>query len=165
MHGLQHEIGKRNPFESAAQEAHLNIVRTASVLEGAGLPLFRAHGLTSSSYNALRILRGEGPCPCQRIGERLVVRVPDVTRLVDRLERMGLAERDRSKEDRRVVLVGITDEGRRVLSELDGPVLALHQRQQEHLSEGELRELSRLLEKVRCVYAAPCEGAAARGEA
>ncbi|MEQ8768999.1 MAG: MarR family transcriptional regulator [Phycisphaerales bacterium] len=146
---LQHELGKRQPFDSASQGAYLNLLRTAADLSGPFDRLFRAEGLSQSSYNALRILRGEGPCPCQRIAERLVVRVPDVTRLVDRLVSSGLAERHRSGEDRRVVLVSITDSGRTLLDRLDGPVRELHERQLAHMSRKDQEELSRLLELAR----------------
>lgn len=146
---LQHEIGKRQAFASPAQEAYLNLLRTASALEGDFARLFRSRGLTDSSYNALRILRGEGPCTCSQVGARLVVRVPDVTRLIDRLERMGLAARERSSEDRRVVRIEITDAGRALLADLDGPVDALHAHQLNHMSDADLRELSRLLELAR----------------
>ncbi|GJM18942.1 MAG: transcriptional regulator [Phycisphaeraceae bacterium] len=149
MSTLQHQLGKREPFRSATQEAHLNVVRTAAALEGGFARLFRAHGLTGSSYNALRILRGAGPSTCSQIGDHLVVRVPDVTRLIDRLAARGFVERARSDEDRRVVRVAITDAGRVLLAGLDGPVEALHTQQLNHMDAGELRELSRLLEKAR----------------
>lgn len=157
MHGLQHEIGKKQAFGSGAQEAYLNVLRTAAALDADFVGVFRRRGLTGSSYNALRVLRGEGPCTCGRIGERLVVRVPDVTRLIDRLERLGLAHRERSGEDRRMVLVAITELGRAVLAELDAPVESLHEKQLKHMSAEELRELNRLLVKARTPGA---EGAA-----
>lgn len=146
---FQHELGKKQPFESPAQQAYLNLVRTTAALSGPFDRLFRSKGLSQSSYNALRILRGEGPCSCQDIGDRLVVRVPDVTRLVDRLANAGLAERTRSDEDRRVVLVAITPDGRQRLNELDTPVLDMHRAQFGHMSEDDQRELSRLLELAR----------------
>ena len=88
---LGDEIGKSKPFETPEQEAYLNLLRTASVLSEGFARLFAAHGLSETAYNALRILRGagEGGRMCQEIGGQLVARVPDVTRLVDRLERRG----------------------------------------------------------------------------
>jgi DNA-binding MarR family transcriptional regulator len=153
---LQHEIGKRKPFDAPEQEAFLNLIRTASVLSAGFQRLFRAHKLSESTYNALRILRGAAADPesrgvhtCSEIGEHLVTQVPDVTRLIDRLEELGLAERVRCEEDRRVVHVKITRKGLEVLARLDEPVLELHRAQLAHLSRAELGELSRLLTKAR----------------
>ena len=93
---LAQEIGKKQPFESAEEEAFLNIVRTANVLTSDAARFIKRYGLSEPQYNALRILRGHGPrgVPSQTIGEQLVSQVPDITRLVDRLVRAGLAERD-----------------------------------------------------------------------
>lgn len=154
MSGLQHEIGKRAPFEHVEQEAYLNLLRTKSVLEGELHALFKARGLSEATYNALRILRGElragvEGVACQVIGERLITRVPDVTRLIDRLERAGLARRARTPSDRRVVLVSITKKGLSLLESIDKPLLELHKRQLRHLERSELETLNRLLVKAR----------------
>lgn len=148
---LQHEIHKRGPFDSAEQEAFLNIRRSAAAL---GVPfdrLFKTHGLTAASYNVLRILRGAGKSgrECHEVGEHMVAHVPDVTRLVDRLERSGFVTRARCDKDRRVIHVTITDRGLGVLSELDRPLLAMHRQQLGHLTRGELTELNRILVKAR----------------
>jgi DNA-binding MarR family transcriptional regulator len=155
-HTLQHEIGKRSPFETPEQEAFLNVIRTASLLTAGFQRLFRAHRLSESTYNALRILRGAAGDPssrggrtCSQIGAQLVAQVPDVTRLIDRLEELGLAERVRCEEDRRVVYVRITRSGTDLLAALDAPVLELHKSQLGHMSRQELAELSRLLVKAR----------------
>ncbi|MCY3001138.1 MAG: MarR family transcriptional regulator [Planctomycetota bacterium] len=79
----------------------------------------------------------------------MIQRVPDVTRLVDRLEAAKLVERARTPEDRRVVLVRITAAGRNVLDALDAPVDALHKKQFASLAPAELAELQRLLVKAR----------------
>src|SRR5690554_5462828 len=125
MAALQHEVNKQQPFELLEQEAHLNLVRTASELEGPMLQVLKPHGLTASTYNVLRILRGAAPAGRQAsdIGCDMVVRVPDVTRLVDRLEQRGLVVRERSTTDRRVVVVRISDAGLELLKKLDKPVL------------------------------------------
>lgn len=148
---LQHEIGKKLPFESPAQEATLNIVRTASVLGVDFARFFRGRGLSDAQFNALRILRGHHPSgvPSQTIGEQLIAQVPDVTRLVDRLVEAGWAQRHRTSEDRRVVLVCITKAGLDLLSKLDKPILEIHDRQLAHMTKAELKELSRLLVKAR----------------
>jgi len=146
--GLARELHKRGPFKSPAQEAFLNVLRTASLLAAEFERLFKRHGLSLATYNALRILRGagEGGRRCTEIGEHLVAQVPDVTRLIDRLEGAGLARRARgSGEDRRVVTVRITPAGLALLKTLDGPVMRVHQRQMGHMAKGDLEALSRLL--------------------
>lgn len=151
MGGLGREIGKKRPFDAPEQEAMLNLLRTADRLQIEFVRLFREHGLSSPQYNVLRILRGEGGdgLPCLEIASRMVTAVPDITRLVDRLESSKLAKRVRSTEDRRVVRVRITPAGQRLLEKLDGPVLDLHRRLLDHMTRAELSELSRLLEKAR----------------
>lgn len=152
---LKDEIGKRRPFDSAEQEAYLNILRTHSVLECEISRLFKSKGLSEATYNALRILRGEqangaaAGIPCQLIGERLITRVPDVTRLIDRLEEAGLAKRSRTDADRRIVLVGITKKGLQLLEQLDKPLSDIHKKQFKHMAAAELVELNRLLSKAR----------------
>ena len=152
---LQHELGKANPFDSPEQEAFLNILRTQAHLHAPFFALFKAHGLSEATYNVLRILRGAHTAGKKQglrsteIGKDMVVRVPDVTRLVDRLIDKGLAERARCNEDRRVVHVKITRPGLALLAGLDEPLRRLHERQLGHLSAKELQELSRLLTRAR----------------
>jgi DNA-binding MarR family transcriptional regulator len=148
---LQEELKKRHPFDSLEQEVFLNLVRTQDHLAQAFYELFQAHDLSGPQYNVLRILRGHGAggVPCHEIGGQMVARTPDVTRLVDRLEAAGLARRERSASDRRVVLVTITEKGLGVLARLDGPVLDVHRRSLAQLTRAELTEFNRLLVKVR----------------
>lgn len=147
---LQKELKKRHPFDSLEQEATLSIARTADRFGICFSRLFREHGLTPSQYNVLRILRGEGqPLPILEVADRLIAAVPGITGLIDRLEGMSLVTRERSTEDRRVVFVAITPRGLDLLGRLDEPVEALHRRLVGHLSQAELRELIRLLEKAR----------------
>lgn len=147
---LARELGKLRPFEHAEVEVHLSLLRTTTRLQGDVERLFKQHGLSESTYNILRILRHapEGRS-CSEVGERLVARVPDVTRLLDGLERRGLIERHRSREDRRVVRVRITARALTVLEELDAPLLALHRQHFAHMQPSELSELIRLLDRVR----------------
>jgi DNA-binding MarR family transcriptional regulator len=147
---LQQELKKRQPFESLEQEAILNIARTADRLGICLSRLFREHDLTSSQYNVLRILRGEGrPLPILEIADRLITTAPGITGLIDRLESMGLVGRERSTEDRRVVFVAITPRGLDLLARLDAPLDGLHKRLMGHLSRAELAQLVHLLEKAR----------------
>lgn len=147
---LQQELKKKRPFASPTQEAALNVLRTNDQLQIRFTRLFRDHGITSSQYNVLRILRGEGkPLPILEIANRTVTVVPGITGLIDRLERAGFVRRERCATDRRVIYVALTDQGAKTLAELDEPVLALHEKLLGHLSRDELKELTRLLEKVR----------------
>ena len=147
---LQHELKKKRPFESREQEAMLGIVRTSDQLQIRAVRLFREYGLTPSQYNVLRILRGEGqPLPILEIASRTITVVPGITGLIDRLEQAGLVKRVRCKEDRRVIYVALTDAGAKKLALLDEPIEAMHRTLLGHLSQAELKDLIRLLEKVR----------------
>jgi len=148
---LQRELRKKHPFSSAEQEAALNIVRTQDFLQGEFADLFTQYDLSGPQYNVLRILRGTGGegVRTTEISAQMVARTPDITRLVDRLEKAGLVCRARTSADRRVVLVSITKAGLELLARLDKPVLELHARLMKRLSKAELAELIRLLEKVR----------------
>ncbi len=148
---LRDEIRQSKPFSSLEQEAHLSIERTAAVLGHALAEALKARGITPAQYNVLRILRGAGPDGLCRgeVRERLVAQVPDVTRLLDRLEAAGLVARERGTEDRRYVTTRITPDGARLLDGLDAPVEALHRDTLGHLEEEELRTLIALLAKVR----------------
>lgn len=148
--GLGDEIKKRDPFESPEQEVALNLARTSDRHFAGFTRLFKSLGITAAQYNVLRILRGAGEAlPCQEIGGRMITQLPDITRLVDRLEEAGLVERSRTPEDRRLVLTKITEPGLRLLAGLDGPVSALHTAQLGHLTRDEVAELNRLLVKAR----------------
>ncbi len=147
---LQKEIKKQKPFESAEQEAYLNLMRTAQILQEPFEKLMKPLNLSATQYNVLRILRGAGePLPCGQIGDRMVTRDPDITRLLDRLEKRGLITRQRTATDRRVVLASITTEGLRLLKLLDQPVMDLHVKQLGHLGKDKLRSLIDLLETSR----------------
>ena len=147
---LQRELKKKQPFSSLEQEAILNLVRTSDRLRIRFERLFRTHGLTDAQYNVLRILRGEGkPLPILEIAQRTVTVVPGITGLIDRLERAGLVRRRRCTQDRRVVYVEITARALGALADLDQPLLALHRDVATPLTRDELRELNRLLEKLR----------------
>jgi DNA-binding MarR family transcriptional regulator len=135
----------------AQSNAYLEILRAAEQLERGFSDLFKVHDLSATQYNVLRILRGAGTegHTCGDVSARLVTHDPDVTRLLDRLEKRGLIERRRSDKDRRVVRTTISDGGMALLQELDGPVDALHESQFGHMSEDNLRLLTTLLEEAR----------------
>lgn len=148
---LQSEIKQRKPFGSPEQEAMLSIARTAAVLDHGTAEALKPYGLTPTQYNALRILRGsepEGLCR-NEVRDRLVARVPDTTRLLDRLGDMGLVVREREGDDRRFVRSRITRKGLDLLRSLDDVMVALHRRQLGHLGDRKLGLLVRLLGEAR----------------
>ena len=148
---LRDEIKQTKPFASVHEEAFLNVARTAAVLGHSFAEAVKPHGVTATQYNVLRILRGAGPAGLCRneVRDRLVAQVPDVTRLLDRMEEAGLIEREREAADRRMVTTRITSEGLRLLKALDEPVLALHRAQLGHLSQQQLTTLIELLTLAR----------------
>src|ERR1700761_6842433 len=115
------ELQMTKPFALAEEEASLNIVRTYEVLQQQMLGFLKGFDLSASQYNVLRILRGAGETglSCSHIGERMVTRDPDITRLLDRLESRKLIRRERSERDRRVVNARITNQGLHLLEEID----------------------------------------------
>ena len=164
---LQIELKQSRPFASYAEEAQLGVLRTAEVLGRGTAELLRPYGLTPTQYNVLRILRGAGPegLPCAEIGTRMLTHEPDVTRLLDRIQKAGLIMRERAAADRRVVLTRITERGLALLARLDGPVAELSRRRLDGLSESDVRSLIRLLDAVRATAAAICAAEIARSGA
>lgn len=148
---LAEQIKLTRPFQLRELEAFLNLVRTTDQLSAELSALFKSHGLTMQQYNVLRILRGAGSqgLPSLEIAHRMITRVPDITRLVDRMEHARLVERRRSEEDRRVVIVRATARGRRLADRLEEPTNEAHRAQLGHLTDRELETLNRLLEKAR----------------
>lgn len=138
-------------FDSLAQEAYLNLWRTYDRLRMAEDELFGRHDLTAQQYNALRLLRGEHPRPLATlaIASRLISRAPDITRLLDKLDERGWIVRVRPPDNRRMVLVNITEEGLRLLKKLDKPVRECHLRQLGHMNDADLRALTALLRQAR----------------
>ena len=151
-HGLQTELKQKIPFSSREQEAYLALLRTADALQSRTELKLKEFGLTGTQYNALRILRGAGPdgLPCSEIGERMITRDPDITRLLNRLEQRGLVERARDRQDRRVIFGKITVAGLKLLQELDGPIEKHSRELLRHVGQGPLKRLIDLLELVRC---------------
>jgi DNA-binding MarR family transcriptional regulator len=150
-------------FRSLEQEVFLRLQKTADVLMTELAELFKAHGISPTQYNVLRILRGAGAgccagghadpnaagVPCREIAGRMITHDPDMTRLLDRLEDRNLIVRERDKKDRRMIITRITDAGLDLLRTLDEPVMELHRRQLGHLGEEKLAELLDLLDRVR----------------
>lgn len=150
---LRDELKMSKPFKSVEEEALLSIARTAALLEHSGAEALKPFKLTITQYNVLRILRGAGDSGLCRneVGQRLVTKVPDVTRLLDRMEAAGLIVRQRGGEDRRFVATRITEKGLKLLDKIDRELPAMHGRQLGHVGPKRLRELIALLEEVRAV--------------
>ena len=148
---LRAELKQTKPFGSLEEEVFLNALRTADYLLRGEIEVLREAELTFPQYNVLRILRGAGGdgITCGGISERMVTRDSDITRLLDRLEARGLAERVRDARDRRVIVSRITRQGLRLLEELDEPVARVHTRQFQHMSRTQLQTLGRLLQVAR----------------
>jgi len=145
------QLKQRKPFADTEQELVLGLrIAAARVVEPWAKFLKAQVQLSPSQYNALRILRGSHPnkLACGDIGERMIERDPDVTRLIDRLAKRGLVKRGRSRQDRRVVEVGITDEGLALLKELDPYVQRFPKALLGHLGAERGRQLAALLEAV-----------------
>ena len=151
-------VKKRKPVEKALTpkafleaRVFVSVIRTADAFTRGGEAVLKPAGLSGTQYNVLRILRGagEGDLACREIGDRLISRDPDITRLLDRMESRGWIARSREIKDRRVVKTRITADGSRILHDLDEPVQNLHRKQLRGLSGKQLRHLLLLLEQVR----------------
>lgn len=138
-------------FDSLEQEAYLNLWRSYDRLRAIEDEFFAAYGLTAQQYNVLRLLRAAHPdrVPTLRLAQRLVSRAPDITRMLDKLSDRGLIDRERPADNRRLVVIGITETGLSLLSEMDSPLRESHLRQLGHLSEHELEQLVTLLHRAR----------------
>lgn len=147
---LHDELKQSKPFVDVEEEVHVGIARTAALLERAVAQFLKPYGITPTQYNVLRILRGRHPdgYPRGDIASRMVDRAPDVTRLIDRLERRELVERVRTDEDRRLSITRITRKGLALLARLDPEIDAIDARFSAHLSPRDLKTLSRLCEQV-----------------
>ena len=112
--------------------------------------LLKREDLSSNQYNVLRILRGSPDgLPCGEIGNRMITRDPDITRLLDRLEKRGLISRCRETKDRRMVMARIMPDGLKLLARMDEPVRDAHRAQLGHLGKERLQTMMQLLQSAR----------------
>ncbi len=145
------ELKQKKPFSSPEQEVLLGLlIAAARLVEPWAKFLKNTAELTTNQYNVLRILRGSHPATlaCSDIADRMIERDPDITRLIDRLEKRGLVKRVRSRRDRRVVDVGITDQGLALVRGLDSEVQRMPKALLGHLGPEKLGRLGSLLESV-----------------
>ncbi len=148
---IQAEIRQTRPFSGLEDEAWVALHFTADRLHWRFSEMLKPYGLSPTQFNALRILRGardEGRA-CSEIAERMVNRDPDITRLIDRLERRGLVVRSREGRDRRVITTRITPAGLELLASLDRPLAEFNRKMLGSLGEQKLRTLIQLLEAAR----------------
>ena len=148
---IRKAMRQKKPSRRVEDDAFVNLLRTVDALMQGVAATLKPSGLSPAQYNVLRVLRGAGPdgLACREIGERMITKDPDITRLLDRLEERDLISRSRDRADRRVITTRITDKGLRNLKELDKPIEELHVKPLGHLGEQRLRSLVDLLEAAR----------------
>jgi len=148
---LKADIAQQSAFQSVEEEALLNLLRTADTLDRAMQHMIKPWGVTATQYNVLRILRGARPqaLTCTDIGDRMIAAEPDITRLLSRLKALKLIRQHRDRHDRRVVRTEISDQGLRLLGEMDPMVERAPVELLGHLGRAELAEFVRLLERAR----------------
>src|ERR1700730_13107385 len=134
----------------SGDRAFIALQKAADKLAVQAEQLLKSNGLTGAQYNVLRILRGAEPdgLPCSSISDRMISHDPDMTRLLDRMEKRSLITRQRQSDDRRVVKTRITSEGLELLKRLDAPVRELHKRQFAHMGSARVRNLADLLDEI-----------------
>src|SRR5437879_5244075 len=141
---------KRRREGCPEEAAFLDLLRTTDLLSRGLAQVLKNEDLSATQYNVLRILRGSPDgLPCGEIANRMITRDPDITRLLDRLERRGLISRCRETKDRRMVMARITPDGLKLLARLDEPVGDAHRKQLGHLGRERLRALTELLHAAR----------------
>ncbi len=142
--------GKPGAIGSPEETAFLDLLRTCDLLTRKMAGVLKPAELSNTQYNVLRILRGaKQALPCGEIAGRMITRDPDITRLLDRMEKRCLVARSRETKDRRVVLTRITPEGLKMLADLDRPMQEAHRAQLGHLGPERLRKLAELLRAAR----------------
>jgi DNA-binding MarR family transcriptional regulator len=148
---LREELKQNKPFRTLEQEALLSIIRTSAILMDHVEQLLRPYGITATQYNVLRILRGSEPDGLCRndLRDRMLTRMPDVTRLLDRMEQAGLVHRTRGEKDRRMVKTRPTPRALELLARLDDVVAADEGRWLSGVSDTEAQSLIDLLARIR----------------
>jgi DNA-binding MarR family transcriptional regulator len=140
---------KRGPLP-VEDQTFVALMKAADALEQEAEKVVKANGLTGAQYNVLRILRGAEPegLACGTIGERMISHDPDMTRLLDRMEKRGMITRQRQSDDRRVVKTRITANGLEILKRLEQPIRKLHKQQFRHMPAARVKTLKALLDEI-----------------
>ena len=140
------ERRKTGKIDSPEETLFLDLVRTTDILSRRPALTLKKEDISPTQYNVLRILRGSPDgLSCGEIGARMITRDPDITRLLDRMEKRGLISRCRETTDRRTVMARLTPAGLELVGRLDEPIQSVHREQLGHLGEGRLRKFSELL--------------------
>jgi DNA-binding MarR family transcriptional regulator len=157
----------KNSDAQAEARLFIAFMQIADTFGAQAEQVVKTAGLTAAQYNVLRILRGAGRAglACREIGERMISRDPDITRLLDRMEKRNLITRERQRDDRRVVKTYVTPEGLELLKILDRPVSALHKRQFQGIAPAKLKVLAAMLEEIRSQQVGPKANCDSRGGA
>jgi DNA-binding MarR family transcriptional regulator len=144
------EIHQTRPFATIEEELLVSLLRTTDVLHERFEQIIRPFNISMTQYNVLRILRGAEPGgrTCGEIGERMIAREPDVTRLLERMDKAGLIKRTRDSADRRVVVTRITNAGLKLLDEMD-PKLRELDGLLKPMGERKIETTLKLLDEVR----------------
>ena len=144
------QSGTRKKIGNAEEALFLELLRTCELLSWGPAQVLKREDISATQYNVLRILRGAGEgLACGEIGNRMITRDPDITRLLDRLEKRGLVSRCRENQDRRTVRTRITQKGMELLGKLDGPIQEAHRRNLGHLGRERSQALAELLRACR----------------
>ena len=146
--GIQEDINQ-SKFRNEHQKAGINLIYTFNWMTEQMKNLFEKYGLTAQQFNILRILRGAGqPLSTLQIRQRMLDKMSDTSRIVDRLILKGLVKKVTSKIDKRLVDVSITDKGKKLLTKLDS-----HEEEMDavlsNLTENDAKTLNKLLDKIR----------------
>ena len=151
---LQHELRQRRPFQSAAHEAVVGLMRTADLIRRQAAALIEPHGITLQQFNVLRILRGAGDdgLPTLEVAERMIEQTPGVTRLLDRLEAKEVVRRQRCPNDRRQHLCWITAKGLALLEKIDAITPRAHEEALKGLRQKDRVAFIRLLDAIRAAH-------------
>ena len=160
------EIRQARPFAQPDREMAVTLMRTSDVLHHAVESALRPWGVSPEQYNVLRILQGAGPqgLPTLEIADRMIARAPNVTRLLDKMVEKGLARRERSEDDRRVVRISATPDSPALLREMNAAVDDLLESRLGGISAKDLKRLTAQLDEVRARLTVPTarEAVAAR---
>ena len=151
---LQHELRQRKPFQSAAHEAVLGLLRTADLIRRHATAVVEPHGITLQQFNVLRILRGAGETglPTLEVAERMIERTPGVTRLLDRLEARELVRRQRCPRDRRQHLCWIAPKGLALLEKIDAAAARSPEESMKGLRHKDRVTFIRLMDAIRAAH-------------
>jgi DNA-binding MarR family transcriptional regulator len=151
---LQTELRQRKPFQSAAHEAVVGLMRTADLIRRHATAVVEPHGITLQQFNVLRILRGAGDTglPTLDVAERMVEQTPGVTRLLDRLEAKELVRRQRCTKDRRQHLCWITTKGLALLEKIDAAAARSPEESMKGLRSKDRVTFIRLMDAIRAAH-------------